>query len=96
MMLYSLHGGAHIVARAVLDINSIWFGYRARLSQWGGGGKLLVQMISTCLRCGRGGGGGSEHPVVCAQSLFMSDAIVQLLSTALVLAMQKIHVLAAL
>ncbi len=46
-------------ARALLDINLIWFGYIARISQWEGGGILLVQIISTCLRCaciGRGGG----------------------------------------
>ncbi len=36
--------------RGVVDINFIWFGYIARLSQWGGGSILLVQMISTCLR----------------------------------------------
>jgi hypothetical protein len=31
-------------------LNLIWFGYIARLSQWGGGGNFLVQMISTCFR----------------------------------------------
>ncbi len=30
--------GVHIGARALLDINLIWFGYIARLFQWGGGG----------------------------------------------------------
>jgi hypothetical protein len=47
----SLIGGVHIGARAVLDINLIWLDSIARLSQWGGGGALLVQMTSTCLRC---------------------------------------------
>jgi hypothetical protein len=31
-------------------LNLIWFGYIARLSQWGGWGNFQVQMISTCLR----------------------------------------------
>ncbi len=35
----------------------------ARLSQWGGGGNFLVQMISTCLPSRRGRGGGDRHPV---------------------------------
>ncbi len=39
--------GGHIGARALLDINLIWFDYFARLSQWGRGGISLVQMIST-------------------------------------------------
>jgi hypothetical protein len=30
-------GGVHIGASALLDIHLIWFGYIARLSQWGGG-----------------------------------------------------------
>jgi hypothetical protein len=30
--------GSHIGERALLDINLIWFGYFARLSQWGRGG----------------------------------------------------------
>jgi hypothetical protein len=30
--------GGHIGVRALLFINLIWFGYIARLSQWGGGG----------------------------------------------------------
>jgi hypothetical protein len=48
---FRLLGGVHIGARALLDINLIWFDM-ARLSQWGGGGCfLLVQMISTCLIC---------------------------------------------
>ncbi len=38
----------------------IWFGYIARLSQWGRGGycNFLVQMNSTCLRYARGKGAG--------------------------------------
>jgi hypothetical protein len=43
-------GKVHIGARALLDINLIWFGYSACLSQWGVGGNLLVQMISSCRR----------------------------------------------
>jgi hypothetical protein len=34
----SLIGGVHIGARALRDVNLIWFGSIARLSQWGGGG----------------------------------------------------------
>ncbi len=47
-------------------LNLVWFGYIARLSQWVGGGYFLIQMISTCLRFARGGGGGVEgqHPVI--------------------------------
>ncbi len=33
----SFIGGVHIGARALLDINLIWFGYIACLSKWGGG-----------------------------------------------------------
>jgi hypothetical protein len=52
--------GLHISARAPHAINWIWFGYIARLFQWGGGGGiLLVQMISTGLRCAQRQGGGS-------------------------------------
>jgi hypothetical protein len=47
----------------MLDINLIWFGYIARLSQRGGEGILLVQKISTCLRCAEEGGGGGQHRV---------------------------------
>jgi hypothetical protein len=35
----------HIGERALLDIKLIWFGYIPRLSQWGGGGISLVQII---------------------------------------------------
>jgi hypothetical protein len=56
-------GGVHIGARALLGINLIWFGYIARLSQWGGGGVFLsfndFYLASLCL-----GGGGGQHPVV--------------------------------
>jgi hypothetical protein len=31
-------GGVHNGARALRVLNLIWFGYIARLSQWGGGG----------------------------------------------------------
>jgi hypothetical protein len=47
---FRLQGEFHIGARALLDINFIWFGHIARLSRWGGGGILLVQIITTCLR----------------------------------------------
>ncbi len=43
--------------RALHDINLIWFGYIAHLSQRGGGGILLVQMID------RREWGGGQHPV---------------------------------
>jgi hypothetical protein len=50
-------------ARAPLDILLIWFGYIARLSQCGGGGNLLVQIIPTCRRGGlEGGRGGGSAP----------------------------------
>jgi hypothetical protein len=46
----SFTGGVHIGARALHVLNLILFGYIARLSQWGGGGgNILVQMISTYL-----------------------------------------------
>jgi hypothetical protein len=41
----SLIGGAHIGARALLDIKSIRFNNIVCLTQWGGGFFLLVQMI---------------------------------------------------
>ncbi len=49
----------HIGARALLDINLIWFGYIARLSQWRGGGHFpgsYVPYHAASLRL-RGGGG---------------------------------------
>jgi hypothetical protein len=52
----SFIGGVHFGARALHVLNLIWFGYIARLSQWGGG-NLLVQMISTCRPSRRGRGG---------------------------------------
>jgi hypothetical protein len=57
----SFIGGVHIGARALFVPNLIWFGFIARLSQWGGGGNFLVQTIFTCREEGRGGGG--RHPV---------------------------------
>jgi hypothetical protein len=62
----SFIGGVHFGARALHVLNLIWFGYIARLSQWGGG-NLLVQMISTC-RPSRRGRGGGRHPVGWAES----------------------------
>ncbi len=56
----SFKEGVQIGAKALLDVNLIWFGFIARLSQCGGGGILLVQMISTCLRCAYGKGGGGS------------------------------------
>ncbi len=53
----------HIGARALHVINLIWFGCIARLSQCGGGGNYLVQMISTCLPSGRGMGDEGRHHV---------------------------------
>ncbi len=35
---FRFKGGVHIGARALHVLNLIWFGYIARLSQWGGGG----------------------------------------------------------
>jgi hypothetical protein len=46
----SFIGRVRIGARVLLDINLIGFGYIASLFQWGGGGILLIQIISTCLR----------------------------------------------
>jgi hypothetical protein len=40
-------------------VTLIWFGYIISLSQWGGGGNLLVKMISTCRHGLRGRGRGS-------------------------------------
>jgi hypothetical protein len=42
----------------------IWFGYIVRLSQRGGegGGLLLAQIVSTCLRGGYRMGGGGAAP----------------------------------
>ncbi len=54
----SLIGGFHIGVKALLDVNLIWFGYIARLSQLGGGGYLHVQIISTCRRGLKGRGEG--------------------------------------
>jgi hypothetical protein len=42
----------------VLDINLIWFGYIARLSQWGGGGYFTYYLPSLRLEKGVG-----QHPV---------------------------------
>jgi hypothetical protein len=44
--------GVHIAARALFDISVITFGFIACLTQRGEEGILLVQIISTCLRCG--------------------------------------------
>jgi hypothetical protein len=60
-LVKSLIGRVHIDARALLDINLIWFGYIVRLSQWGGEGILLVQMILAAVVALRGGKG--QHPV---------------------------------
>jgi len=66
----SLIGEVYIGSRALLHINVIWFDYIARLSQRGAVGDiLLVQMISTFLRCAYRKGGG-QHPV--ANSCFLS------------------------
>ncbi len=66
----SLIGGVHIGAIALLDINLIWFGYIARLSQWGGGGYFPGSYHSTCLRCTwEKGGWGGQHPVFTRRQL---------------------------
>jgi hypothetical protein len=59
----SLIGGVHIGARAVLDINLIWFGYMDRLFKWGGGGCFTLSndyyLPSGAYKKGEGG----QHPV---------------------------------
>jgi hypothetical protein len=50
-------------ARALLDINLIWFGYIARQSQWGGGG-YFSRSNDFYLPSLRLEGGGGQHPVV--------------------------------
>jgi hypothetical protein len=59
----SLIGGVHIGARALLDINLIWFGYIARISPWEGGGYFtrLNDFYLPSLQIK--GGGGGQHPV---------------------------------
>ncbi len=55
----------HIGARALLDINLIWFGYIARLSLWGGGyfaRSNYLYLPSLCLEEGRGE--VYQHPVL--------------------------------
>ncbi len=60
----SLIGGVHIGARALLDINLIWFGYIACLSQWGegGGGFYSFKLFLPAFAALRGGGGGGAAP----------------------------------
>jgi hypothetical protein len=52
-----------ITSRARLDINLIWFGYIARLSQWEGGGYFTRSndFYLPLLRLEEGG--GDQHPV---------------------------------
>jgi hypothetical protein len=57
-----------------------WFGYIARLSEWGGGGILLTLYSNERLpafAAPRGKGGGSQHPVVPLPSLpgFMHELV---------------------
>ncbi len=52
-----VYRGVHIGARAPHDINLIWFGYIARLSQWRGGGAFYsVKLFLPALAALRGGG----------------------------------------
>jgi hypothetical protein len=47
----SLIKKVHIGARALLDMKLTWFGYIARLSQWGREGHFTrLKKIATCLR----------------------------------------------
>ncbi len=48
---FRLYGEFTMGARAMFDVNLIWFVYITRLSRGGEGDNLLVRMISTCLRC---------------------------------------------
>jgi hypothetical protein len=43
-------GSFYIGAMSLVVLYSIWFGYIAPLSQWGGRDLLLAQIVSTCLR----------------------------------------------
>jgi hypothetical protein len=52
---FAYRGSSHRLKSNMLDINLIWFGYIVRLSQWGEGNILLVQIISSCRRVLRGG-----------------------------------------
>ncbi len=65
----SLIRGVHICAKALLDINFMWFDYVARLSQWGRGGRFtpLNDFSLPLLRLEEGGAGGSAP---CGQSHF--------------------------
>ncbi len=54
-MLISISvGGVHFGTRALHVLNLIWYGYIARLSQWGGGDNFIVQMNFTCFAEGGG------------------------------------------
>ncbi len=59
----SIIEGVHIGARALHVLNLIWFGWIARLSQWGGGGQFPrsndIYLPSHAWRKGVGG----RHPV---------------------------------
>jgi hypothetical protein len=54
-----LIGGVHIGARALLDINLIWFGYISRLSHEVGRGRGFYSFNVFAALRGRGGGGVS-------------------------------------
>ncbi len=49
-LVQHLEGEFTIGARALLDINFIWFGYINACHNWEEGGNLLVQMIYICRR----------------------------------------------
>jgi hypothetical protein len=54
-------GGVHIT-KALLDINLIWFGDIARLSQWEGGGYFTRSSDLYLPSLRLGGGGGESAP----------------------------------
>jgi hypothetical protein len=59
--LFSSAGSLPLIgARALLDINLIWFGYIADLSQWGGGGYYSFKWFLPAVASLKGGGGGGS------------------------------------
>ncbi len=56
---------AHTGATALLVLKLIWFWYKVRLSQWGGGSYFICSYYFLPAFAAPGGrGGGSQHPVV--------------------------------
>ncbi len=67
-------GGVHIGARALHVLNLIWFGYIARLSQWGkrvviSSFKWFLPAVATCR--GRKGGGSA----LCGYGTFCQEGV---------------------